>query len=202
MPTEYTARVADGSVTDFRTFALTCARAFGPCILQRDQAISVLPELREVAFYYRESVALATARLARVSGMTLQDAEVASEAEWKERDAQFQQSLDDAAVQENRYNAMRANVVQWEAPTSDHQALKTFMLDQLREGKKWDAQSYLTPPLKRTAESWLVLEQAAAQLDLEHATRNFAEEQERCDKANAWITALYDSLSSPPQTTD
>jgi hypothetical protein len=39
MPTGYTAGVADGTITEFREYALLCARAFGACIMLRDEPV-------------------------------------------------------------------------------------------------------------------------------------------------------------------
>ena len=40
MPTGYTSGVATGEIKDFKTYALQCARAFGACIMLRDEPMS------------------------------------------------------------------------------------------------------------------------------------------------------------------
>lgn len=37
MPTGYTASVQEGKVTEFRDFAMECARAFGALVMMRDE---------------------------------------------------------------------------------------------------------------------------------------------------------------------
>lgn len=55
MPTGYTAAFSDRDVP-FREFALQCARAFGACIMQRDDNPNDPPKHREVSAFYQESV--------------------------------------------------------------------------------------------------------------------------------------------------
>jgi len=45
MPTGYTCQVQDGMITEFKEFALLCARNFGACITLRDEPLS--PDIPE-----------------------------------------------------------------------------------------------------------------------------------------------------------
>ena len=64
MPTGYTAGVATGEIKDFKTYALQCARAFGACIMLRDEPMSdEIPEFKP-SDHYEKSLAKATADLA------------------------------------------------------------------------------------------------------------------------------------------
>jgi hypothetical protein len=51
MPTGYTAMIEEREDVTFREFALTCARAFGACIMQRDNSLAEPPKPREVDKY-------------------------------------------------------------------------------------------------------------------------------------------------------
>lgn len=82
MPTGYTAGVADGKVTDFRTFALQCARQFGACIMQRDEATSVLPRHREPSVLYEKMLRDAQARLAFLNTLTVAQAQGEADREY------------------------------------------------------------------------------------------------------------------------
>jgi hypothetical protein len=52
--TRYTIGVQDGSIKDFKTFALRCARAFGAGIMQRDDPMDQPPKkLTEESSYHK-----------------------------------------------------------------------------------------------------------------------------------------------------
>jgi len=80
MPTGYTAKLCEGEQS-FGEFALGCARAFGACVMQREDSMDDLPKAREhdgdVGYYSR---ALETAR--RKAAIDYYNEEVAS-AKWK-----------------------------------------------------------------------------------------------------------------------
>lgn len=194
MPTGYTADVGDGKVTDFKTFALRCARNFGATIMQRDERMEVLPELRKESKYYAESVEKAQARIAELAVMSPSHAD-------KEADRAYQTALqtnakysEERRVTRERYEAMLAEVVLWEPPSRDHIGLKTFMEQQLNESIKFDTDYEPDKPLRLAPSEWLADEKKKAQRDLAYATKFLAEERERVANANEWITTLYESL--------
>lgn len=53
MPTGYTVGIADGKITTFEQYAMTCARAFGALVMMRDDPFDApIPEEIKVADYY------------------------------------------------------------------------------------------------------------------------------------------------------
>lgn len=196
MPTGYTADVADGKVTDFRTFALRCARQFGATIMQRDDPLDEPPKHREPSDYYEKQLAQAKARYAELVAMTPEQAEDAARAEYGQRRAQaaeWQRKKDETR---NRYNAMLAEVMAWEPPTAEHVGLKKFMIDQLVESRKFDCHNYASDEVERLdGADWLERERTRTFESIGRYAKEVAEEQARCDGANAWIDALYASLA-------
>jgi hypothetical protein len=78
MPTGYTADVQNGTVTELRDFALSCARAFGACIMMRDDPPGTpIPDQFEPSSYYRIECEKAQAELSRL--LTLTPAGIAAE---------------------------------------------------------------------------------------------------------------------------
>lgn len=197
MPTGYTADVANGTVADFRTFALRCARAFGATIMQRDEAMDVPPRLREVSPYYAEKAATAAARLADVRAMTVAEAEARAHAEYREAAAAWRESMRERAETRNRYNTMFADVIAWEPPTPEHADLKEFMLSQLRDSRQSDCDYDWPQPTRMAADVWLADARAHAERDAAYYATQQREEEARVADANAWITALYQSLGAP-----
>ena len=199
MATGYTSDVTTGGVTDLRTFTLRCARAFGACVDQRDEAIGALPRRTEVPSYFRERLAAAERRLAEVMAMTATDA-------YREAVASYGRVLREKALavlraQEARARCeeMLAKVKAWTIPTADHAELKAFMVAQLTETIRWDGNSVwgdseTTTP--GTEEEELRRLRASARAELRSARADMKREMRLAEERNAWISALYASLDN------
>lgn len=197
MPTGYTADVESGKVTDFRTFALQCARAFGACIMQRDDPQADPPKPREISLYYAESLAKARNELARLSALTLVQAEAAAGAEYERQVERNREQAAKNAVEQARYDTMIAQTVEWEPPTAEHQGLRDFMLQQLRDSKRQADFKWPDPKLLSAGE-WLAQAIAKAERDDNYYTEQVAAENHRVEQANEWIRQLYESLDQIP----
>lgn len=196
MPTGYTADVGDGKVTDFRTFALRCARNFGATIMQRDDPASDPPKHREPSDYYDKQLAQAQERLAWLRTLTpeqaqaeairLHDEDVRTEASYAAKRAETRK----------RYEAMLVEVDHWTPPTAQHVEMKSFMRSQLAESIDFDCLEYRHEYPTRDGAKWLQEETERAYKNVGRYAEEAAKERERCAGANAWIDALYASLPS------
>ena len=194
MPTGYIAEVQDGTVTDFRTFALRCARAFGASVMQRDDPASDPPKHREESPHYAKSITEARNRLSWLCDLTppkaQREAEIAN--------AKALREYDDGKVRQEteraRYEAMLTEVRAWTPPTSDHRGLQTFMIEQLESSINFDCGYEPDPPKRLSGGTWLAAEREKAAKDITYYKKALQEERERVSKANAWIDALYASL--------
>ena len=66
MPTGYTADVMDGKVTDFKLFAMQCARAFGALVIMRDEPLNAeIPDEFSPSNYHFQELEQARERLAK-----------------------------------------------------------------------------------------------------------------------------------------
>lgn len=198
MATGYTADVAEGTVTDFRTFALRCARAFGATIMQRDNPSDEPPKHRTVSEFYTNAVPEAEAELASLRSLTLAEAQAAMGAERESITRQRAEYIAEKTAKRARYEAMLSEVEAWAAPTRDHLGLKSFMLEQLQESIRFDCGDSLWPPLpeEETVGEWLQDKIELAEDTLQRLRKELAAEEERCRAANAWIDALYESLNA------
>lgn len=197
MPTAYTADVADGKITDLRSFALQCARGMGALIMMRDEPWDApIPERFEPGTYNAERLAEAKELRQHLYNMTNSEADEDAKAEFEEKAAAKAKWLADKAERRARYNAMLAQVEQWEGPP---EGLKEFMLDQLRIGRDGDCPDndrYYDEPVALTGSEWrrLKLEKVADDIQY-HAAEN-AKERERTESRNGWIARLRASLPS------
>jgi hypothetical protein len=195
MPTGYTAAVADGTITDLRTFALQCARGMGALIMMRDEPHDApIPERFEPSDY--NAVALDAAKAERQSlyDMTNDEADAAAEAEFAEKTKVKQKRLADRAEQRARYQNMIDLVKPWErAPDG----LKEFMLGQLHESMEFDCperDTYWDEPVLLTGSEWRKAKLAKVERDILYHAEHDAKERARTESCNTWIAQLRSAL--------
>lgn len=195
MPTGYTADVESGKVTDFRTFALRCARNFGACIMQRDDPMEEPPKHREPTDWHAREIAKAKERLTYLANLTTREAKREAEAAYNKALASYEEYAALEREQNARFDAMAEKVRAWEPPTAHHVGMKDFMLDQLRISRHDYYTSGEDRPKRLSAEEWLAEEQRKARRDIEYHAKEHEAELARCAQSNAWIDALYESLN-------
>jgi len=196
MPTGYTHKVQTGAVTDFPTFALDCARAFGALVHMRDDASDAEIRRSEPSSYHAEAIEKATADLTRLRSMTpaeIGDAYRAAQKEAEEYRREYEQRK---AAEAHRYRDMIAKAAAWEPPTADHRELKTFMLSQLRESLEFDCGGSYSPSVPyEGAQEWWQTQVKKAQRDVDYHRTEQRKEEERCRERNEWVDQLRASLA-------
>jgi hypothetical protein len=198
MPTGYTHKVQKGEVTDLRTFALECARAFGACVELRDDPKAPIPEAFAPSDYYVRSMAEKRAEVARLYSMTPDEAAIACATDHDQRVEAYHKRRAEKAAERKRYEAMIALVRAWEPPTKEHGGLQSFMLEQLHTSIDFDCfPDHDREPKREPADVWLAKARAEADKNLARASKNHAEEVKRAASRTAWIKALRASLPSP-----
>lgn len=201
MPTGYTADVATGKVAEFREFAMQCARAFGALVTMRDDAPDApIPDAFEPANYYQERLDKAIAERSRIHAMTVSEA-VEDLAKHNAKQATARQRLvAESADTRKRYEAMLSKATAWVPPTTEHQGLKDFMVQQLTESIRWDCHDEddfaerCYPSFAGNASEWLTILDAKADQEVEAARKSLDEEVQRCRSRTAWLRNLRDSL--------
>jgi hypothetical protein len=198
MPTGYTFQLAAGKVTNFRDFAMSCARAFGACIDLRDEPASTpIPETFEPSPYHQERLAEALSELARVEGLSAEKWAAESQKEYDEALAKHKEDIAKVRATKDRYETMLSHVRAWTPPTLEHTGLKTFMVDQIVESIRFDCEErfYKAPVLKSPSE-WHADALAKAKRDVEYHRGERAKEVDRSAGKTAWVKALRQSLAA------
>ena len=201
MPTGYTADLMSKG-QDFRTFVLTCARAFGACIMQRDDPMNEPPKKQEGSSYSAKALAAAHAELARLRSMNSdQQFELGCQRK-NEAITNAGEGLQRNKDENKRLDDMMAQVVAWTPPTSDHAGVKSFMIEQITISR--NSTDYyertLLEATKKSSRQFYEEAIAGAERDIEYHTKEVAKEQERTGERNQWIDQLYASL--PPMDDD
>lgn len=194
MPTGCTAAIADD--ISFEKFVWNCARAFGALVMLRDDQNAPIPEKFEPSTCYSQWADEARAQIAALEALSgdelaiaVSGAHEAATAEWRKRETEK-----DAL--RNKYNAMLAQVVQWEPPTSEHQGLKTFMVEQIRQSIDWDCAP--TPaPTNLDPATWKASHLEFHRRALARHEQSQVDEIERAKERAEWVKALRESLPQP-----
>lgn len=196
MPTGYTAAIKDG--ISFEKFALDCARAFGACVMIRDEpgGGEAIPEAFTPSDYHEKAAQQSRERLASVLAISPQEREQAADEQWAEAEKHRVAMLAEKRQLRDAYQAMLDRVEAWKPPTADHDGLKSFMQSQIRESIDFDCGEsfYATPRPKLTGEQWVIEQVASIGRDIEYHDRRHAEEIERTAGRTEWVKALRASL--------
>jgi len=196
MPTGYTADIKDGIT--FATFAMNCARAFGACVMLRDEpgGGDKIPDAFEPSDYHAQQIEKAQAALAEFRALSpSQHMREASKA-WGDAETQRIARLDEMRAQRKAYEDMLAKVKAWAPPTPEHDGLKEFMHSQIAQSIDFDCDEsyYSTPTPRMTGEQWAARRLAMLERDLAYHQKEQAAEVERTSGRTAWVKALRASL--------
>jgi len=195
MPTGYTANVGNGTLTEFRDFALQCARAFGALIDMRDEPLSAeIPEAIAPTSYYSDRLAESEALLAALDRMSDDEIRQAAQADNDACTEAYRKRCQDVQDTRDRYLAMLEKVQAWTPPTPDHEQMKSFMVRQLRDSIDCDCSYTPTAPVLMSATDWLNARREDLKQQIESYRKSDAEERKRAADRTAWVAALRASL--------
>ena len=198
MPTGYTAPIYEGKDITFREFALRCSRNMMALASMRDHGLDAeIPAKLVPDDYHEKQIAEWRAALIAAETMTDAEAERAAEKEYADEVRRREKSQRERAERHHRYEAMLAEVETWAPPTKEHEGLKSFMMEQLRESLRFDCTELTWPePKRQTGAEYRAERIAYAQKRIAQYEEELANERKRCDGANAWLAALRASLPS------
>jgi len=197
MPTGYTDGVSRGEITDFKVYALRCARAFGACIMLRDEPVTdEIPEF-EPSDYNQKRLDEAQKQLAEFDAMTVADKLAMFERESIERIKAAKEGIERKREQLGRYNAMLEKAKAFKAPTPDHSEYAKFLVSQLEESIRFDGGGdYYEKQLEETQtfDDWCVSKKRSLLHDIKHHQKGMKEEIKKTEKRNKWVHDLKASL--------
>lgn len=200
MPTGYTAKIADG--ISFNDFALSCARAFGACIEQRDDDPSDKPKTQNPCHYHLDKLEKAHRELANFKKMSNRRLRQKWGNEMRRQAISALGSLQKKEALRKKYAKMLEQVKAWVPPTIDHQGLKEFMEKQITESMDWDCDPKHTIELglKDLADfpTWKKSVLKSLQWDIDYYAKRGQEDLQRTTERNSWIRDLYQSLGEQP----
>jgi hypothetical protein len=195
MPTGYTADLYEGKDISFSDFALKCARAFGACIEQRDDDPNDKPKLIEKTKDNYNIRKLNEAKMWKKPTKAEFDAYV------KKQTAYYNEQIDKQNKLKASYQKMLDKANDWTPPTKEHEGLKKFMIEQLTDSMKFECSNdyyerELVDIQHLTYTKYVKDMRESNERDIEYHTNELKKDNERVDKRNEWISALYKSLEN------
>jgi hypothetical protein len=202
MPTGYTAAVNDGTITTLRDYALTCARAFGALIELRDDPLAKAPRRLPVEpSYHEQALIAAETELARLEALTSTEQAAGAQAFNTQNEIDRNAAIARDIAIRDRYDAMLTQVVQWQAPSPDHEELRKFMIDQLVESRRFDTDDepgkYI--PEAVTAEQWYADALKRAADNVTYHQQHLDADNQRAAERQAWLDKLWAALPTGEQ---
>lgn len=132
MPTGYTSYIYDGKITNGADFLKLCTRAFGVAVDLKDESLFVpTPEHFEPDPYYKESYEKAVNKRDKYRKMTLNEARQDFINQAIENINSAREHLKNIIEENDKYQAVKNEIMDWIPPTSEHEKLKEYAINQL-----------------------------------------------------------------------
>lgn len=208
MPTGYTYKVMDGSITELNQFVLQCARAFGALVHMRDDDMDAPIRLAQTSDYYKKMLDEAKAELDAIIAVTDPAKQADLGRERVQRDLKRAREFLKEQEEENaRNHRMQTLVSEYEAPPN-WLKLKGFMREQLSISLHSDRA--LTLQRESIVEMERVLNDETkmietyhqlikdAQRDVNYYEKELQKDYSRAEERNAMIIELFESLGMEP----
>jgi hypothetical protein len=194
--TGYTHMLVEKNLS-FAQFALACARAFGACVMLRDEpADAPIPERFEPSDWNLVKAREAEAKAERYALMSKGELLELGQRLRREAIAYHEQRVAERRESLRKMREALAEAQKWEPPTPGHEGLKKFMLQQLTDSieSESDPQDWLEEAKAKSPEQYADEEVRRASADVIYHTEKYAEEVKRTEQRNAWLAALRGSL--------
>jgi hypothetical protein len=192
MPSGYTENIYYGKEVAFKDFALGCARAFGACVMQRDDPADVKPKIMPEESYHTEKL--------KNLGEFKKPTEAEFESYVKETIADYEKSIKEKNELKKRYSDILEKAKNWQPPTKEHERLKAFMIEQLTDSRSFDCGGldYYEHEIKvvsaMTYKDYVTKKLTEHNRSIERHKEYEARDINNIKQRNKWIKDLYDSL--------
>lgn len=132
MPTGYTAYIEDGDITTGKDFLKLCTRAFGVAIDQKDDPLSVPTKTKfEPSQHYIDAYNRACDALRDAKTISFNEAKLRLKSKYHKKVDDYKRLAEKYSDLRNKYLKVRQDVETWTPPTSEHDGLKKFALEQI-----------------------------------------------------------------------
>lgn len=185
-----------GKVTDFKEYALLCARAFGACITLRDSPLEGdIPEFVVDDHYYTR-LRQAEEDLESFLAIDEQAKKSLHVKEEQDREAEANEAIAEKQEHLSRYTAMLEKAMLFKPPTPEHERFAEFLVEQLEQSIEFDCGgSYWNEYKQKVSfDEWQAKKLADLQKNIEYSRQFLDEEIEQVASRNKWVNELKEAL--------
>ena len=195
MPTGYTSDIKDGIT--FERFIMNCARGFDALITMRDDPSDAeIPTEFLPTDYHINKLAELQPEFEHIKTLTVEEAAKEARDKYDEKIVYNQKKIKENNNLKQKYEAMLSKAKNWQPPTSDHQGLKDFMIEQILSSIDFDCftEYYRKPVELLTGEQWISKETQRLLKEIVYHEEAHQAEVKNVDRSNKWVKELRDSL--------
>jgi len=187
MATGYTMKIEEGQ--NFEDFVTGCARAF---VHPEAELVEEKPDN-----YHKQELEIAIKELKEVQKITLAQAEVNAKKRYEEELKDWANRIEREKKLKKNYESMLQKVQDWHIPSSKHEKLQEFMIEQIEDSIKHDCDSYWAKqpqPRRQTSKEWLDAKIESANWSVGRHKKGLNDDLENNTHNNNWVRILKESL--------
>ena len=212
--TGYTYDVAEGKITSGAEFLKLCARAFGACGIFRDESFDTpLEELIKKTWnkdgsykdYYKTHYDKAIDEYNRFASMSNEERKQMYMDELNDRYLRELECLTKMKTERKRFDKVLKEVNSWNPPTSEHESIKNFAIDQIGQVIAGDSEIEQQEKIVRDLEfkdfneeefqEWKKNKIEHFEWDINYYESHEAKEKSRYDSNYRYLKLFLDSLN-------
>jgi hypothetical protein len=200
MPTGYTAIIEEKENVTFKEFALCCARAFGACVDMRDEPFDKeIPKEFKPNMYHAEKLKIFENEYKNFEKIADNEVRINAKNDFDTELKRIDVNIKRAKEILKRYALIRAKVMKWNPPTSEHVGLKDFMLSQIdmctKDGREVNYyEEERRKLILKSVEEWKADKKKSLLWSISYHSKEHKAEVERTASRNKWIKDLRHSL--------
>lgn len=204
MPTGYTAYIKDGKITSGKEFLKLCTRAFGIAVDLKDESLDVpTPNHFEPHPYYEKAYKDSLVSREKAYSMTLEEVKEDIISKYNDNKGRAEKILEKYKDEDKKYLKVREEVEKWIPPTSEHENLKKFCLEQIDMSLNTSLYEWYEKDINKeldtsddTIKKYIDILRDNADEKLKRAYKNWQEELRRVEEKNLWMKQFLDSLEN------
>lgn len=203
MPTGYTCYIEDGKITTGKDFLELCLRQFGVSVSMKDEPLlTKVPQSFTVDPYYSEKLNESIKNLEDIKSLSIDDIKKGFDKQIASLRDEDHKEKEEAKIALERYAAVKKDIVRWNPPTTEHEGIKSFALDQIdmcvSDLEKRLVSSYYTARIdeieKMSIEDYKNSLIRKAEDDIAYYISAKKEEEERIKNRNEFLRKFRESL--------
>ena len=204
MPTGYTYYIQSGKITSGKEFLKLCTRAFGVAVDLKDRSLDIpTPARFKLDPYYKKSYDEAVKSQNEIYNMTFEEAKNRMIDSYNNSRTSAIECIKKCKEEDEKYLKVKEEVEKWIPPTSEHENLKKFCLEQIDMSLNKSIYEFYEEKLNKEldvsdkgVENYISELKESADKDVERAYKKWQEEIKRTEEKNLWMKLFLDSLEN------